>query len=313
MNSKKIISALVLLLIIYSFTMEPVAERSVALNSSDTTMSPLAMYGKHVYEEANCGNCHTLVDKEFSDKISLDGIAWKYPNSWQLQHLEYPQTVVPYSGMPSFEYLSSNVLDRAVFNQLVTANFGADAKNRTDLLWQELNVELDTMIYDLKKSHVPLSGRTENLALVAYLQQIPASPARQRLDSIAREKFNADVQAWKNSIADSTSVMMTTASSKKGDNLKKGNILFQNNCKPCHGTDGGGIVGLGPNLTDEYWLHGGSLKDITTAIVIGYAEKGMRSWRQDLTPTEMGQLVSYIVSINGTKPKTAKEPQGVKQ
>jgi cytochrome c oxidase cbb3-type subunit 3 len=79
----------------------------------------------------------------------------------------------------------------------------------------------------------------------------------------------------------------------------------------CHGIQGEG--GIGPNLTDEYWLHGGSSADIARTIIYGIPEKGMISWRHQLTPTEVGQIVAYINSIAGTEPEQAKAPQGKKQ
>ena len=39
-----------------------------------------------------------------------------------------------------------------------------------------------------------------------------------------------------------------------------GKAIYVGNCLACHAADGGG--GVGPNLTDEYWIHGGSMKDI---------------------------------------------------
>lgn len=90
--------------------------------------------------------------------------------------------------------------------------------------------------------------------------------------------------------------------------LNEGKSLFTSSCAPCHGADGGGVVG--PNLTDEYWLHGGSVKDIFKTIKYGVPEKGMKSWKDDFTPKKIAQLASYIHSIKGTKPAAPKEPQG---
>ncbi len=80
------------------------------------------------------------------------------------------------------------------------------------------------------------------------------------------------------------------------------------NCAACHGKAGEGVVG--PNLTDDYWLHGGSIKDVFKTIKYGWPEKGMRSWKDDLSPMQMAQVSSYIKSIHGTNPPNAKPQQG---
>ena len=90
--------------------------------------------------------------------------------------------------------------------------------------------------------------------------------------------------------------------------LQAGNNVFQSNCAACHGKAGEGMVG--PNLTDEYWLHGGSVKDIFKTIKYGVPEKGMKSWKDDFSPTQLAQLSSYIHSLKGTNPPNGKEKQG---
>jgi cytochrome c oxidase cbb3-type subunit III len=82
------------------------------------------------------------------------------------------------------------------------------------------------------------------------------------------------------------------------------------NCAVCHKNDGGGSVG--PNLTDEYWIHGGSVKDIFKVIKFGVKEKGMIPWEGKLSPEEMQSLTSYIITLQGTEPENAKGPQGEK-
>lgn len=92
--------------------------------------------------------------------------------------------------------------------------------------------------------------------------------------------------------------------------IAKGKELFGKNCVACHGPEGGG--GIGPNLTDDYWLHGGSLKDVFYTIKYGWPEKGMKSWKDDFSPEQIADLASFVKSIHGTNPANAKEPQGEK-
>ena len=85
--------------------------------------------------------------------------------------------------------------------------------------------------------------------------------------------------------------------------------LFVQNCSPCHGMAGGG--GVGPNLTDIYWIHGGSVQDIFRVIKYGVPEKGMIPWQAQLTPVQMQDLASFIITLEGAElPDGGKEPQG---
>ena len=91
--------------------------------------------------------------------------------------------------------------------------------------------------------------------------------------------------------------------------LDAGKKIFTSTCVACHLADGGGSVG--PNLTDQFWIHGGGIKDIFKTIKYGWPEKGMKSWKDDYSPVQIAQLSSYIKSLKGTKPEKPKEPQGV--
>lgn len=92
-------------------------------------------------------------------------------------------------------------------------------------------------------------------------------------------------------------------------NIAAGQQIFVTVCAACHNADGGGNE-VGPNLTDDYWLHGGSIKDIFVTIKYGVPEKGMRSWKDDYSPQQIAQLSSFVKSLKGTTPATARAPQG---
>ena len=92
------------------------------------------------------------------------------------------------------------------------------------------------------------------------------------------------------------------------EGIKAGQALFQANCIACHLKDGGGNVG--PNLTDEYWLHKGSLNDVYHTIKYGYADKGMQAWGNTFTEKQISFLASFVKSLKGTKPEVPKAPQG---
>ena len=90
--------------------------------------------------------------------------------------------------------------------------------------------------------------------------------------------------------------------------LEKGKAVFDQNCIACHASDGGGIVG--PNLTDEYWIHGGGIKNVFKVIKYGVVEKGMISWQTQLNPNQMQEVASYVLSLQGTTPAVPKQPEG---
>jgi len=98
----------------------------------------------------------------------------------------------------------------------------------------------------------------------------------------------------------------TITASSNTDASKK---LFKSNCAVCHAVDGGG--GIGPNLTDEYWILGGGIKNIYNTIAEGGRDgKGMIAWKSSFNPEKMQQLASYIVSLEGTAPKKPKKKEG---
>ena len=90
--------------------------------------------------------------------------------------------------------------------------------------------------------------------------------------------------------------------------LARAKEIFATKCLACHGNLGQG--GVGPNLTDDYWLHKGSLNDIYNTIKVGYADKGMQSWANDFTPKEISFLASYVKTLKGTNPPNPKAAQG---
>ncbi|MCS6972863.1 MAG: c-type cytochrome [Cyclobacteriaceae bacterium] len=90
--------------------------------------------------------------------------------------------------------------------------------------------------------------------------------------------------------------------------LASGKKIYAINCASCHMPEGQGSIG--PNLTDDYWIHGGSIKDIYLTIKNGVPEKGMISWAPVLSPAQMRDVAFYIKSIRGTNPPNPKAPQG---
>jgi mono/diheme cytochrome c family protein len=90
--------------------------------------------------------------------------------------------------------------------------------------------------------------------------------------------------------------------------LASGETIYKAQCAVCHAANGGG--GVGPNFTDAYWLHGGSIKNIFWITKYGVPEKGMISWQSQLSPAAMRDVACYIYTFKDTNPVNSKEPQG---
>lgn len=93
--------------------------------------------------------------------------------------------------------------------------------------------------------------------------------------------------------------------------LEAGKAIYLQNCAACHGQAGEGTVG--PNLTDEYWLHGGNVNEIFKTVKFGVPSKGMVPWQGKLTKDQMLEVSSYILSLQGSNPANGKEAQGEKE
>jgi cytochrome c oxidase cbb3-type subunit 3 len=136
---------------------------------------------------------------------------------------------------------------------------------------------------------------TGKLSLEEYSQEM-----KNGADAIAEyQKSAVDL------VDENTVKLLTDAGS-----LSEGQAIFKQNCVACHGEFGEGKEGLGPNFADDYWLHGGSAHDVFRSVKYGWTDKGMKSWQQDLKPSEIQLVVSFIKSLRGTNPPNAKEKQG---
>lgn len=90
--------------------------------------------------------------------------------------------------------------------------------------------------------------------------------------------------------------------------LTSGKELYTKNCVACHGQNGEGLVG--PNLTDNYFIHGNTIKEVYLVIQNGVTEKGMLSWKAQFNPKQIEEVASYVLSLVGTTPANPKAPQG---
>ena len=99
-----------------------------------------------------------------------------------------------------------------------------------------------------------------------------------------------------------------TAMTKDASVVALGKQVFGQNCAACHRADAGGQIG--PNLADDYWLHGGTLEQIHKTVADGVLEKGMPPWGKVLKPNQLDAVVAYVYTLRGTNPPNPKAPQG---
>ena len=88
--------------------------------------------------------------------------------------------------------------------------------------------------------------------------------------------------------------------------LEIGRQTYAKYCAPCHRVDGGGLVG--PNLTDDYWIHGSNYTDTVKVIWDGVPAKGMITWKTVLKPDQIQSVASYIYTLRGAKLATPGKP-----
>lgn len=132
----------------------------------------------------------------------------------------------------------------------------------------------------------------------------PSSLQEYKTQLADAEKEMEEYRKNAKNLVDETTVVLLTGS----DDLKAGSAIFSANCVSCHGASAEGKIG--PNLTDQYWKHGGDIKDLFKTVKLGVTGTGMKSWKTDLSAMQMAQVASYILSLQGTNPANAKAPEG---
>jgi cytochrome c oxidase cbb3-type subunit III len=135
-------------------------------------------------------------------------------------------------------------------------------------------------------------------------------PTPQQELAVALAKIEAMKPAASSSGGNDAAALL--AATKDPAKVKHGSEVFIAKCFACHGDKGQGVVG--PNLTDDYWIHGqGTIVEIAEVVTQGIADKGMPPWGPLLTPDEIRDVVAFVRTLHGTNPANPKAPQGEKQ
>ncbi len=144
---------------------------------------------------------------------------------------------------------------------------------------------------------------------MTYYHFTGAGPSSKEEYEMEVKKAEEAVQAFLARQANQVDENTVTALSDE-QALSLGKTIWEANCIVCHGAQGEG--GVGPNMTDEYWIHGGTINDIFKTIKYGVPEKGMISWQAQLRPADMQRVASFILTLKGTNPPNPKAPEGTK-
>jgi mono/diheme cytochrome c family protein len=280
-------------------------------NETYSKNDALVRYGEYVYERENCAQCHTLHLNENPDLVSLDGLGGKYKDGWLVLLMEEPQYLIPDTKMPSHKHL---------FEQALSTEIGENKLHFSKNDWTQLVIDAEKeyqllsddyrLFFDLPKQEpIKLQPKTEIVALIRYLQQIPKSEAFQIQEAIEIEKEKQLIAEMELLLNNPNGILYQEL--KNPTKIKLGENQYHSLCIVCHGQYGKGSIG--PNLTDDYWIYGGSDQEIAKVIALGGEPgKGMVSYSSILKPEEIGQLLAYIKSLKGLKFKDAKAPQGSK-
>lgn len=124
--------------------------------------------------------------------------------------------------------------------------------------------------------------------------------------ALEQKEFDAARGTAEPAVPSSEDQLLLVAAS--ADLTAKGAQIFGSKCIACHGPQGQGLIG--PNLTDDYWIHGGRLTDIKGTIERGVLDKGMLAWKGVLSGDEINEVAAYIWTLNGSNPPNPKPPQG---
>jgi cytochrome c oxidase cbb3-type subunit 3 len=130
--------------------------------------------------------------------------------------------------------------------------------------------------------------------------------------TVAYEQEMAAARARQPAVAPSSGMTEEALAARAGDRatLELGKATFATNCAVCHRPDAGGLIG--PNLTDDFWLHGGTHLAILTTVTDGVLDKGMPAWGKLLKPEQVTAVAVYVSTLRGTNPPNPKPPQGTK-
>ena len=293
--------------------------------------TPLELQGRDIYISEGCVGCHSQMVRPFRSETErygeyskagefvydhpflwgsrrtgpdlartgvVGGKMYK-PDSWHYNHMLNPQGLNAQSIMPPYPWLFEKDINIASTPKKIKVmqSFGVPypegyAEKANDDLMNQARQIAD----GLGESGIQIEPQKQIIALIAYMQRLGRDISE--MPEKVEQKDEGHAHA---------SLPMPLPTDENA--LAEAKLVYDKNCVVCHGKQGEGNA-IGPNLTDPYWLAGGSPEEIYTSIAVGIPLKGMQSWKGQLSEEKMVALTSYIMSMQGTNPENAKAPQG---
>ena len=311
--------------------------------------TPLELEGRDIYISEGCNNCHSQMIRPFRSEVErygdyskagefvydhpflwgskrtgpdLQRVGRKYPDSWHAMHMLDPRSTSPGSIMPAYPWLYEKKLDYSLVGDKISAmrslgvpyEPGYEKRAADDLVRQARRIARG-----LQESGFDVTYDRRIVALIAYLQRLGTDI---KTDSVYAARFERLMTRRKAAAAEPGEKVEILEPLTDEASLAAGRAIFEGKglCYTCHRKDLGGQVG--PNLTDEYWLHGCGLPTILNNIRTGFPAKGMIPYGsgKPLSDEELLQVASYVLSMQGSRPSNPKpvdqsrakpcEPQG---
>lgn len=292
--------------------------------------TPLELQGRDIYIREGCNTCHSQIVRPFRSETERYGeysksgefvydhpFLWgskrmgpdlartglvggkMYKNAaWHYNHMKEPNKMNAQTIMPAYPWLIEDELDiestpakiRGMMKLGVPYPEGFDEQAKDVLIEQA-----EKIAADLASFGIEVEPTKEIVALIAYLHRVGGDIANND-NTTETAETDQPVTMPQPPLTDEAA-------------LAEGKELFEKDCMACHGQLGQGNT-IGPNLTDKYWIQGGSNDDIYNTIYNGVISKGMQAWKNTYNEDQLMQITSYVISLQGTNPPNAKEPQG---
>jgi len=310
-----------------------VVKSNIPTIATVTPYTPLELQGRDIYIKEGCYNCHSQVVRPFRSETERYGeyskvgeFVYDHPfqwgsrrtgpdlartgvvggkmyktATWHWGHMIDPQISSPGTVMPGYPWLAVKQVNlettatkiKAMRSIGVPYEEGYEDKANDDYLAQA-----QIYVDELKAAGIESKPTSEMIAIIAYMHRLGADISKlTKTEEVVVDTVKVE------------EVLVTPEVLTDKESLTAGADIYKASCAACHGQNGEGNA-VGPNLTDEYWLNGGSKDDVFKLIALGNATKGMQPYKGTLDEIKLVQVWSFVLSLKGTKPANAKDAQG---
>lgn len=257
-------------------------------------LTPLETAGRDVFLAEGCADCHgitglprteLLKPDARTDGPSLDLIGGMYPVSWHYHHLVDPERVMPAATMPPGPELFEDPLNIKSLTKAMAKQAKKEGKPTTPAeLASAMETQATPMVEQLATEAIDVSWDVKGMALTAFLMRVGDEERQAMYDAAQAEKA-----AEKARVAAEYAVLIAA---RDQTFLIAGENVYQQSCAACHGKKLTG--GIGPDLTDDTWIHGGSFEQISATVRSGVPQKGCPTLGPVLGEEKVAQVAGFI-------------------